>query len=97
MAALATRLKDIVGRREAEYAWTLQVYASDAQPLQIQCSDPQVRLCEIRCPSFESLEEYVLEHKARRNPEQLVMRLPSNAPDGQLARLFWHGVHFLFE
>ncbi|MGB7125994.1 MAG: hypothetical protein WBD42_04100 [Methylovirgula sp.] len=93
--ALATRLKDIVGRREAECAWTLQVHASDSRTPQI--ANAQTLLCEVRFDSFESLEGYILEHKERGRRDKLVMRLPSNAADGQLSRLFWQGVQFLFE
>lgn len=97
MLALATRLKDFVGLPEAECVWTLQVHAADAQTLHIYGSKPQAPLCEIRFGSFESLEQYVLEHKARGCRDKLVMRLPANAADGQLNRLFWQGVHFVFE
>lgn len=97
MLALAARLKDLVGRQEAECMWTLQVHPADAQTLQIYCSNPQTTRCEIRFANFESLEQYILEHKARGCCDKLVMRLPANAADGQLNRLFWHGVHFVFE
>jgi hypothetical protein len=88
MRALATRLANIVGRPQFQCEeWALQVHSSETQTM----------LCEIRFASFESLEEYIVEHKEQGCRDRLIMRLPSNASDAKLGRLFWLGVHFLFE
>lgn len=86
MMALAARLANI-GHRQPQCEWALQVHASNSQTM----------LWEIRFDSFESLETYVVDYKERGCRDRLVMRLPPNASEAKLARLFWLGVHFLFE
>jgi hypothetical protein len=86
MMALAARFANI-GRRQPQCEWALQVHASDSQTM----------LWEIRFDSFECLETYIIDYKQRGCRDRLVMHLPSNASEAKLGRLFWLGVHFLFE
>jgi hypothetical protein len=87
MMALAARLANI-GRRPVQCAeWALEVHASGSQTM----------FWELRFDSFKSLETYILDSKERGCRDRLVMHLPSNASEAELGRLFWLGVHFLFE
>lgn len=90
MMALAARVRSIVRRQqpgEGQNEWTLELYTSDNR----------TPLCAIRFDNFKSLESYIVERKERGSREKLVMRFPPNASEAELQRLFWQGVHFLFE